>query len=91
MMVLIYGFLLYCSKYVLTFSSSIYCRTYDTPKLIESFENQIVVEISCGSAHSAAVTDEGELYTWGLGEYGRLGHGDTERQLKPRLVRYASC
>ena len=28
----------------------------------------------------------GELYTWGKGRYGRLGHGDSDDQLKPKLV-----
>ena len=28
----------------------------------------------------------GELYTWGKGRYGRLGHGDSEDQTKPKLV-----
>jgi E3 ubiquitin-protein ligase HERC2 len=26
------------------------------------------------------------LYTWGKGRYGRLGHGDSDDQLKPKLV-----
>ena len=30
--------------------------------------------------------DPGELYTWGKGRYGRLGHGDSEDQLRPKLV-----
>lgn len=36
-----------------------------------------VIEIACGSTYSAAITADGELYTWGRGNYGRLGHGDT--------------
>ena len=36
------------------------------------------MEIACGGAHSAAITSSGELYTWGKGRYGRLGHGDSE-------------
>ena len=28
----------------------------------------------------------GELYTWGKGRYGRLGHGDSEDQTRPKLV-----
>ena len=45
-----------------------------------------IIGVSCGGAHSAAITGSGELYTWGKGRYGRLGHGDSEDQLKPKLV-----
>lgn len=45
-----------------------------------------MVDVACGGAHSAAITASGELYTWGKGRYGRLGHGDSDDQLKPKLV-----
>ena len=32
------------------------------------------------------MTASGELYTWGKGRYGRLGHGGSEDQMKPKLV-----
>lgn len=60
--------------------------TLDKPKLIESLRNKRIRDIACGSSHSAAITSSGELYTWGLGEYGRLGHGDNNTQLKPKRV-----
>ena len=47
----------------------------DEPTLIAGLAGKQVVQIACGSTHSAAVTSEGELYTWGRGNYGRLGHG----------------
>ncbi|XP_052278368.1 E3 ubiquitin-protein ligase HERC2-like [Dreissena polymorpha] len=58
----------------------------DKPKLIEALKNKRVRDIACGSSHSAAITSNGDLYTWGLGEYGRLGHGDNNSQIKPKQV-----
>lgn len=34
---------------------------------------QVVVRVSAGYRHSAAVAEDGELYTWGEGDFGRLG------------------
>jgi alpha-tubulin suppressor-like RCC1 family protein len=45
-----------------------------------------IVRLTAGLFHSMAVTQDGELYTWGSGTNGRLGHGDTVMQLRPRRV-----
>lgn len=42
--------------------------------------------VSAGFRHSAAVTEYNELYTWGEGDHGRLGHGNTDNKLSPTLV-----
>lgn len=54
---------------------------------MDAFSGIFVRDVSAGSSHSAAITSDGELYTWGLGEYGRLGHGDAYTNNKPKLVR----
>ncbi|XP_056895397.1 E3 ubiquitin-protein ligase HERC2 isoform X2 [Takifugu flavidus] len=59
----------------------------DKPRLIEALKTKRIRDIACGSSHSAAITSSGELYSWGLGEYGRLGHGDNATQLRPKLVK----
>lgn len=59
----------------------------DKPRLIEALRSKRVRDISCGSSHSAAIVSNGDLYTWGLGEYGRLGHGDNAAQLRPKQVK----
>ena len=33
-----------------------------------------LISISSGTSHLAAISSEGECYTWGLSQYGRLGH-----------------
>lgn len=35
-----------------------------------------VEKISCGTRHSAAITVDKTLWTWGWNGYGQLGHGD---------------
>ena len=36
-----------------------------------------VTAVSFGTYHSAAITEDGSLYTWGWNEYGQLGLGDS--------------
>ncbi|XP_072956636.1 PH, RCC1 and FYVE domains-containing protein 1-like isoform X1 [Typha angustifolia] len=47
---------------------------------------ELVEEISCGDYHVAALTSRSELYTWGRGANGRLGHGDVDDRKMPTLV-----
>ena len=57
----------------------------DTPKIIEAFWGERIKDICCGTGHSAAINSHGALYTWGLGDYGRLGHGDTQVTCLPSV------
>ncbi|CAN0907996.1 PH, RCC1 and FYVE domains-containing protein 1 [Linum grandiflorum] len=47
---------------------------------------EFVEEISCGDFHVAVLTSRSEVFTWGKGANGRLGHGDTEDRKSPTLV-----
>ncbi|KAM5553176.1 PH, RCC1 and FYVE domains-containing protein 1 [Rosa sericea] len=47
---------------------------------------EFVEEISCGAHHVAVLTSRSEVFTWGRGANGRLGHGDTEDRRTPTLV-----
>mmetsp|Transcript_21239 Transcript_21239/g.27128 ORF Transcript_21239/g.27128 Transcript_21239/m.27128 type:complete len:558 (+) Transcript_21239:73-1746(+) len=49
-------------------------------------ENQKITQIACGGFHTAAITEDGKLYTWGGGEHGQLGHGNKENCHRPTLV-----
>ena len=55
------------------------------PKLVEYLKDSPSILISAGESHSMCITVErGQCYTWGVGDYGKLGHGDTTPQLLPR-------
>lgn len=56
------------------------------PRAITYFRRalkQTVIAIASGEAHSAAISSEEELFTWGAGSYGRLGHGDELDKAEP--------
>lgn len=42
--------------------------------------------VAAGAEHTAAVTEDGELYGWGWGRYGNLGLGDRNDRLLPEKV-----
>ncbi|XP_040914288.1 probable E3 ubiquitin-protein ligase HERC1 isoform X4 [Toxotes jaculatrix] len=62
--------------------------TQKYPKIIQGpLLGKVVVCVSAGYRHSAAVTNDGELYTWGEGDFGRLGHSDSQSRNVPTLVK----
>lgn len=50
-------------------------------------KNCAIKEISCGSHHVVAVTSTSEIFTWGKGCNGQLGHGDNADRYSPTLVK----
>ncbi|KAG9439176.1 hypothetical protein H6P81_019341 [Aristolochia fimbriata] len=48
-----------------------------------------IMQISCGEYHTAAISENGQVYTWGLGSMGQLGHVSLQsgdKELIPRRV-----
>ena len=51
-----------------------------------TFDGKKVVAAAVGYSHSAAVTEDGALWTWGRGSHGRLGHGHENDRPRPERV-----
>lgn len=43
------------------------------PVRLDALRKELVVQIAAAKYHSAAVTKDGQLFTWGFGRGGRLG------------------
>jgi len=46
------------------------------PTPVPSMQDRRIVSVVSGYAHCLALSAEGEVYSWGSGAYGVLGHGD---------------
>ncbi|KAM9962879.1 hypothetical protein ACTFIW_006099 [Dictyostelium discoideum] len=64
-----------------------------TPKKITTFtlnsNESRIVDIACGGYHSMFLTNDNEIYTFGYGEFGQLGHGenDTSNHYIPKRIK----
>ncbi|XP_007563091.1 probable E3 ubiquitin-protein ligase HERC6 [Poecilia formosa] len=45
-----------------------------------------VSSISCGESHTAVLTKDAKVFTFGDGSHGQLGHNSTTTEVRPRLV-----
>jgi alpha-tubulin suppressor-like RCC1 family protein len=56
------------------------------PRLIEALNHVVVKQVAAGYSHSMVLTRDGDVFTWGSGSVGKLGHGNTDNQLVPKRV-----
>lgn len=45
-----------------------------------------VADVAAGDNFSVVCTESGEVWTWGDGGSGKLGHGDQQNLRQPKLV-----
>ncbi|XP_050667406.1 probable E3 ubiquitin-protein ligase HERC4 isoform X2 [Leptidea sinapis] len=59
----------------------------DKPKIIKFLATRNVIQIACGSYHSIALTNNGELYAWGANSYGQCGLGTvSKKETTPKQI-----
>ncbi|CAH9125045.1 unnamed protein product [Cuscuta epithymum] len=63
--------------------------TQPTPRRVSSLKSRVVA-VAAANKHTAAVTDTGEVYTWGCNKEGQLGYGtsNSASNYAPRVVEY---
>ena len=47
---------------------------------------ETVIELTAGMFHTATITSEGRIFTWGYNEYGQLGDGTTTNRYAPTEI-----
>eukprot|EP01084_Bolivina_argentea_P073237 132911_1 len=78
---------------VLSFGNGGHCghkssETQYTPKTIKALESKHIIYISTGIYHSLCIDNNGIIYSWGDGGYGRLGHGNSSKQQIPKQIEF---
>ena len=67
------------------------CLSKQSPVLIEGLAQQSKVNwIACGGNRSFAVTETGDVYGWGQGSQGALGHAEVRDCSRPTKIPFQS-
>lgn len=56
------------------------------PTVLKSLRSQRIKHVCCGENHTAALTADGGVFTFGAGAYGQLGHGGKGNEVVPKRV-----
>lgn len=44
------------------------------------------IRVACGAFHNLAINSQGEVYTWGINDFGQLGNGTTSYATEPQRI-----
>jgi len=61
-------------------------RDIGPPTPVPSMQDRRIVSVASSSAHCLALSAEGEVYSWGSGNFGALGHGDEGTRAVPSRI-----
>ena len=53
---------------------------------MSSLSEDCITNIACGMTHAACCSDEGKMFTWGMGNCYQLGHEDKSDHYKPKQI-----
>lgn len=73
------------------------CDGLQGPRVLNAYAKHLdeapevvkITQVACGEYHTAAISDTGDVYTWGFGNMGQLGHCSLQaedKELLPRRV-----
>ncbi|KAL1814080.1 hypothetical protein ACET3Z_024145 [Daucus carota] len=59
-----------------------------SPTQVTALDGQDIVSVSCGADHSTAYSESSkQVYSWGWGDFGRLGHGNSSDVFIPQPIK----
>ncbi len=61
-------------------------ENYSLPTPVEGLIKIQIAQVCCGWQHTLALSTQGKVFSWGYGEDGQLGHGDTSDNPLPREI-----
>lgn len=59
---------------------------HNSPQLVKIPVSERITQVSCGWRHTVAITEKDNVFSWGRGTSGQLGHGDAIDIALPKMI-----
>lgn len=56
------------------------------PQILSTLSSNKIIDLAAGQYHSVALSSLGQVFTWGWGIHGQLGHGNCDNEFLPKLL-----
>ena len=56
------------------------------PKILDPLLTKDITQLALSRTFSLALSTQGEVFSWGSGKYGRLGHGNLRDRFLPLMI-----
>lgn len=90
----IYGIVYQWGSYYYPYSLNEFTKTREFkrgneayPRMVESLMNEVIIKIGTGANHFLVINENGNIFTWGEGLDGQLGHGVLDNEYYPRQIK----
>ncbi|KAG7207745.1 hypothetical protein KM043_009358 [Ampulex compressa] len=75
-----------CNTYFQLGNGSSQTNPFPTCMVFNLDDNDVIVEVACGSQHCLALTKAGQVYVWGSNNCGQLGISQTAHECVPKKI-----
>lgn len=69
------------------FWSRLSAKEHLTPRVVDALRGEGVISVFTGMNHIVAISDGGDVFSWGTGRHGQLGTGMFDDEAEPVLVK----
>lgn len=63
-----------------------FCSNYRFPELIEALQDEHIISVSLGLGHVMALTDKGEVYSWGKNDNKQISSSPDAFIQRPTII-----
>ena len=72
---------------MVTHTRGVIGKNHSMPKLADGLKGKTATDVACGGYHTILCAVDGEIYSFGRGALGQVGHGNFDNKFTPTIIK----